>query len=103
MITATTTDPGSFPSRDVGQIQFSPAADTFERCWSASGDGQGRGASMRLELQPTPRWACPACHPDGGDRGDQVSIALHRFDPDRLTSLVADALSDTLTDAGWYR
>ena len=58
---------------------------------------------MRLELQPTPPWSCPACRPDGGDRGDQVSIALHRFDPDRLTSLVADALSDTLTDAGWYR
>jgi hypothetical protein len=58
---------------------------------------------MRLELQPIPLRACPACPPTGGDRGDRVSIALHRFDPDRLTFLVADARSDTLTGAGWYR
>ena len=57
---------------------------------------------MRLELQPIPLRACPACPPTGGDRG-LVSIALHHFDSDRLTFLVAEARSDTLTHAGWYR
>jgi hypothetical protein len=31
----------------------SRSGGTFEACWSASGDGLSRGASMRLELQPT--------------------------------------------------